>query len=180
MVVDERSRHELYRRLEEVLGAEAATTLIEHLPPVGWADVATKHDLANLEERMDLRFARVGQRFDMVDQRFDMMDERFKTIDQRFGMIDERFKTIDRRFDMIDQRFVGLDQRLDQRFGDLDQRFVDLDTRFTAIVEGSAAQTRALFEHELRGQITTVMFGIMGVVMSMAALAFALVRFTPR
>jgi len=48
MAVDERSRHELYRRLEEVLGPEAATTLIEHLPPVGWADVATRHDLAGL------------------------------------------------------------------------------------------------------------------------------------
>jgi len=29
---------------------------MELLPPVGWADVATKHDLAALEERMNLRF----------------------------------------------------------------------------------------------------------------------------
>ena len=45
MALDERSRHELYLRLEETLGPEAATTLMEHLPPVGWADVATKRDL---------------------------------------------------------------------------------------------------------------------------------------
>ncbi len=61
MVVDDRSRHELYSRLEEVLGQEAATTLIEHLPPVGWADVATRHDLAGMEARMDLRFHRVDE-----------------------------------------------------------------------------------------------------------------------
>ena len=107
MVVDERSRHELYRRLEEVLGPEAATTLIEHLPPVGWADVATKHDLAGLEER------------------------------------------------------------------------------FTAHISAAVSDLRATFEHEMRLQSMT--FGqevrsqhvaLVGVVLTMAALAFALVRFT--
>ena len=50
MAIDERARHELFLRLEEHLGAEAATTLMEHLPPTGWADVATKRDLDQLRE----------------------------------------------------------------------------------------------------------------------------------
>lgn len=45
MAIDERSRHELYLKLEEVLGPDEAATLMGHLPPVGWADVVTKHDL---------------------------------------------------------------------------------------------------------------------------------------
>ena len=45
MVIDERARHVLHKRLEEILGPEEAATLMEHLPPVGWADVATKRDL---------------------------------------------------------------------------------------------------------------------------------------
>ena len=45
MAVDERRRHEMYLAFEELVGGEVATTMMEHLPPVGWADVATKHDL---------------------------------------------------------------------------------------------------------------------------------------
>ena len=48
MAIDERARHQLYLRLEEQLGDEAASTLMEHLPPTGWADVATKRDLDHL------------------------------------------------------------------------------------------------------------------------------------
>ena len=142
MVVDDRSRHELYRRLEEVLGVEAATTLIEHLPPAGWADVATKHDLASLEKRIELRFARI--------------DDRFARVDERFNALDERFNTIDERFKALDWRFEGLDDRL----------------------RGGMSELRAAFEHELRGQTTTMVFGLVSVVLTMAALAFALARFT--
>lgn len=81
MAVDERARHELHRKLEEVLGADEAATLMSHLPPVGWADVATKHDLAQLEERVNLRF-------DMVDQRFNSLEER---MDLRFQSMEDRF-----------------------------------------------------------------------------------------
>jgi hypothetical protein len=52
MPVDERSRHELHAKLEQVLGAEEASTLMSYLPPVGWADVATKRDLDQLEGRL--------------------------------------------------------------------------------------------------------------------------------
>jgi len=62
--IDERSRHRLYLRLEEVLGSDEAAVLMEHLPPVGWADVATKHDLRELEERMGLRMDALEHRID--------------------------------------------------------------------------------------------------------------------
>ena len=45
MPVDERSRHQLYRKLDEVMGREEAATLMELLPPTGWGDVATKQDM---------------------------------------------------------------------------------------------------------------------------------------
>jgi hypothetical protein len=52
VAITEESRHRMYQRLEAVLGPDEAATLMEHLPPVGWADVATKRDLDAL--RLDL------------------------------------------------------------------------------------------------------------------------------
>jgi hypothetical protein len=45
MQIDERTPREMYEQLEAVLGAQTADALMEHLPPVGWAEVATKRDL---------------------------------------------------------------------------------------------------------------------------------------
>lgn len=48
MAITEQTRHRLYQRLEQVLGRDEATVLMEHLPPVGWADVSTKRDIDHL------------------------------------------------------------------------------------------------------------------------------------
>ena len=62
MAIDEHSRLELFSRLEQVLGPEHATVLMEHLPPVGWADVATKRDLDHLEALLGARIETTEQR----------------------------------------------------------------------------------------------------------------------
>ena len=52
MAVDEAARHQLYNSLESTLGPESTSTLMSLLPPVGWADVATKQDLGSLENAL--------------------------------------------------------------------------------------------------------------------------------
>ena len=69
MAVDERMRHEMYSGLEEKLGTKVADAVMAHLPPVGWADVATKQDLEFLRTS-------IGQRFDQADTRFDRVEGR--------------------------------------------------------------------------------------------------------
>jgi hypothetical protein len=67
MAIDERSRHALHLRLAELLGDQEAATLMEHLPPVGWADVATKRDLdaSQAATRRDIENLRLGIRAEM-------------------------------------------------------------------------------------------------------------------
>lgn len=60
MAVTEESRYQLFQRFEEMLGREGVSTLMELLPPVGWADVATKRDLDHLGSTLDARIDRLG------------------------------------------------------------------------------------------------------------------------
>jgi hypothetical protein len=64
MTITEGDRHELHQRLDHVLGPEEASTLMAHLPPVGWADVATKHDLENTRILLSKDIMRVDEKID--------------------------------------------------------------------------------------------------------------------
>lgn len=55
MAVTEKRRQGLANRADQVLGAEHGETLMELLPPVGWADIATKRDLTQAIEFLDAR-----------------------------------------------------------------------------------------------------------------------------
>jgi hypothetical protein len=62
VAVDERARHQLFVRLEQVLGEEEAVTLMETLPPVHHGEIVTKDymdmRLAAMEDRL---VAKIGQ-----------------------------------------------------------------------------------------------------------------------
>ena len=53
MAPDERSRLQLADAAKRAFGDDAGITLMELLPPVGWADVATKQDIAAIERRLE-------------------------------------------------------------------------------------------------------------------------------
>ncbi len=69
MSITNEDRYHLQERATEVLGTKEGATLMELLPPVGWADVATKRDLDQLIEQLDMRFERIDERFGRTDER---------------------------------------------------------------------------------------------------------------
>lgn len=82
MTSDERRRHRMRSKLDEVLGSDVAGDLMESLPPFDWTQIATKEDLQLIHGRLD----NMDRRFDLVDQRFDNMDRRFDLLDKRVGI----------------------------------------------------------------------------------------------
>ena len=51
-MVSDRDRRNLYEALERLLGGGPAATMMELLPPVGWADVARQSDLVAVRGEM--------------------------------------------------------------------------------------------------------------------------------
>ncbi len=95
MAIDERDRHRLHQRLDDVLGVAEAATLMSHLPPVGGLDVTTNQQLSAFEARMDARFEAVDSRFEAVDSRFEALQ----------GRMDARFETADAKLDVLRHDF---------------------------------------------------------------------------
>jgi hypothetical protein len=62
----EAARHRLYEKVKKQWGQDNADELMSYLPPVGWADVATKQDLAILDAKIDSKIGRLDAKIDML------------------------------------------------------------------------------------------------------------------
>ena len=93
--IGDRRRLALMLRLNEVLGEEEASTIMESLPPTIWQNIATKDDLNDLADRLcaqfDSKFAKVNAEFAKVDGEFAKIHAK---IDGGFAKVDAEFALI--------------------------------------------------------------------------------------
>ena len=78
----------LYARLEEILGAQHADTLMTRLPPPP-DELAKKAEMNLRFDDVDRQFQAVGVRFDTLERRFDGLERRFERIEDRLDTLDE-------------------------------------------------------------------------------------------
>lgn len=64
MSVSESQRHQVFQWFEEAMGPERAAVIMDMLPPVGWADLATKDDVRLLGVELRSEMARFEGRMD--------------------------------------------------------------------------------------------------------------------
>ena len=129
MPSSEAERFTLHQTLRSLMPEAVADTLMSHLPPSGWSDIARQADLDAQSlrfDRIDAKFVEIDARFDRIDAKFVEIDVRFDCIDAKFVEIDKKFVEIDARFDRIDAMLDHIDARLDR----IDIRLDRIDAKF--------------------------------------------------
>ncbi|MEX2290543.1 MAG: hypothetical protein WD794_09490 [Mycobacteriales bacterium] len=150
MAVDERARRMLHDRLEEVLGVGQGDVLMDHLPPTGWSELATRRDLDELATTTRHELAATEQR---LTHRLDRTDDRLVHFEQR----------VDGQFARVDEQFA----RVDEQFAQLEERFARQTAEITAAFRGEITTAITL-------QVRQTVFAIIGVLLAVAALMAAL------
>jgi len=84
MAISETARLDMLAGLRTHVGEAVANTLMEHLPPGGWYDVARTGDIDRIETRLD----RLEARFDRLEGRIDRLEAR---LDDRIDKLDAKF-----------------------------------------------------------------------------------------
>jgi len=92
MAISETARLDMLAGLRTHVGEAVANTLMEHLPPGGWYDVARTGDI----DRIEIRLNRLEQRFDKLEVRIDRLEAR-----------------LDDRIDKLEARIDGLTQKIE-------------------------------------------------------------------
>ena len=120
----ERRRHQSYEEAKEVLSVESADELMSYLPPVGWADVATKSDLGMVRNEMDaLRaemrggIAELGAKIDGLGDRLDSKIDRVETT--LTGKIDRVETTLAGQIGIVDIKLDAIETKVDGKIDGL-------------------------------------------------------------
>jgi hypothetical protein len=111
MSVTESERHQLFSWFEEHMGHERAATMMNLVPPVGWAEVATRHDLDELDGRLTTRIDALESK---LDARFEALESKFAAIEYRFDATDAKLESLEHG---IDAKLNAMRSELMRTFG---------------------------------------------------------------
>ena len=167
MVMTETQRTTLYNQLTDAIGQEAARTLMEQLPPMGWDQVATKEDvkasekmllreigasetrvlgeLKESEGRLMIQIAdsesRQGARIDETNARIDGTNTRIDAMNTRIDAMNTR---LDARIDGTNARIDAMNTRIDETNQELSELKAEVRTGFADLKLAMAKQVRWL------------------------------------
>ena len=83
MTISETARLDMLSGLRTHVGEAVANTLMEHLPPGGWYDVARTGDIDRIETRLNRLEARIDKLEARLDDRIDKLEARIDRLTQK-------------------------------------------------------------------------------------------------
>ncbi len=104
MTVSETNRLDMLVGLRMYLGDSVANTLIEHLPPGGWQDVARTADT----DRLQRDFDRLHDDFTQLRNEFQGIRQEFQGLRQEFQNLRDEFQKLSDRYDTTMKWLIGI------------------------------------------------------------------------
>ena len=113
MTISEDQRFRMHLELRKVLGDDVGNTVMEHLPPLGWGDVARSKDIAHLSDRISDLDHSLSTRIDNVEQ---SLSTRIDHVEQSLSTrIDHVEKSLSTRIDNVEQSLSARIDHVEQR-----------------------------------------------------------------
>jgi tetrahydromethanopterin S-methyltransferase subunit G len=105
MAISETARLDMLSGLRTHVGEAVANTLMEHLPPGGWYDVARTGDIDRIETRIDKLEARLDDRIDKLEARLDKLEARIDGLEAR---LDDRIDKLTQKIETNTRWMIGI------------------------------------------------------------------------
>ena len=105
MTISETARLDMLSGLRTHVGEAVANTLMEHLPPGGWYDVARTGDFDRIETRIDKLEARLDDRIDKLEARLDKLEARIDGLEAR---LDDRIDKLTQKIETNTRWMIGI------------------------------------------------------------------------
>jgi hypothetical protein len=87
MSISEAERHEIYELIKAATSDRVASNVMSMLPPVGWADVATKTDIQSLRAEIGSLRAEMQSQFGSVWSEFGSVRSEFGSVRSEIGSV---------------------------------------------------------------------------------------------
>ena len=139
MTISEAQRFDMHRGLRDTLGDNVADTLMEHLPPTGWGDVARTRDIDRLEgsfHRLENRFDLLENHFDLLEGRVERLENRIEQLENRFERLEVRVERLEARFELLHAEFYELRSDLTRRLDSFSRWAIGLAITYGTILVG--------------------------------------------
>ena len=109
----ERRRHQLYEEAKQVLSVESADELMSYLPPVGWADVATKTDLGMIRYEMDALRSEMRGDMARIEGKIDRVEDRLAGVEGRISGVEGKFEGLEGKIEGLEGKIEGLEGKIE-------------------------------------------------------------------